>query len=79
MFVKIERVGGDYSSALKVGGLRNFRQHAVSCRMINGGLTIYREFIVAMSLLASTCVLWVNVPARNRPMGICDKYHHGQI
>jgi hypothetical protein len=31
----IERVVGDYSSALKVGGLRKSRQHAVICRMLN--------------------------------------------
>ncbi len=50
-------VVGDYSSALKVGGLRKFRQHAVICRMLNWGLTIYSEFTDVMSLLAYPCMV----------------------
>ena len=44
------------SSALKVGGLRKFRQQSVICRMLNGGLTIYPEFIDVRSVLTHACV-----------------------
>ena len=45
------------SSALKVGGLRKFRQHSVMWRMPNGGLTIYPEFIDVRSLLTYLCMV----------------------
>ena len=45
------------SSALKVWVLRNFRQQSVICRMLNGGLTIYPEFIDVRSVLIYACMV----------------------
>jgi hypothetical protein len=47
--------------------------------MLNGGLTIYPEFIDAVSLLAHARVLCGNVAARNCLTGNHDKYDHRQI